>query len=108
MASGLTRLDRRSHRRIPAEDSVWQALAVLRPGREVVVINVSAGGVLVESPVRMNPGGRAELQLFGAVRQQVRGRVSRCRVARLMPLRYEGAIVFDEQLDLEGASDARG
>ncbi len=62
------------------------------------MVNVSEGGALVESPTRLTPGARAELQLFGGTRWHVRGRVERCRVAGLEPLRYEGAIVFDEPL----------
>jgi hypothetical protein len=72
----------------------------LRPGQAVVVINLSSGGALVESETRMAPGMRTELQLLGAPRRTVRGRIERCRVARLAPLRYEGAIVFDQALEL--------
>ena len=40
----------------------------------------------------------AKLQLFGAVRLRVSGRIQRCRVSSLAPLSYEAAIVFDERI----------
>lgn len=63
------------------------------------LLNVSRGGALVESGARMLPGARTELQLSGVKRQTIRGRIARCRVARIDPVRYEGAIVFDDALE---------
>lgn len=81
---------------------------MLRPGQEVVVLNLSRGGALVESPTRLAPGARTELQLFGDLRRAVRGRVERCRVSSLGPLRYEGAIVFDHALELPEVARGHG
>jgi hypothetical protein len=64
----------------------------------VTLINVSGGGALVESASRMNPGARTELQLSGEARQTVTGRIDRCRISSLDPVRYEGAIVFERHL----------
>lgn len=64
-----------------------------------MLVNVSRGGVLVESGLRLNPGTRTELQLSGEARRNIRGRIERCRVTALDPLTYEGAIVFEEVLD---------
>lgn len=72
---------------------------MLRPGQEVVLINVSCGGALIASSNRLKPGTTTELQLRGNRRHIVRCRVERCWVAALDPLRYEGAIVFEQQLD---------
>jgi hypothetical protein len=69
---------------------------------EVRVINVSGGGALIESVRRMRPGARTELQLSGARRRVVSGRIDRCRVTHLNPVRYEGAIVFDHALEWPG------
>jgi hypothetical protein len=91
--------DRRHAPRVPPQQTPWQGPALLRPGQAVVVVNVSAGGALVHSGTRMTPGTRTELQLSGTSRRSIRGRVERCRVTALDPLRYEGAIVFDERLD---------
>ena len=99
MAARITVQDRRIAERVPPERTPWRAFALLRPGQEVVLVNVSPGGALVESLTRMSPGTRTELQLFGTSRCSMRGRVERCRVSGIEPLRYEGAIVFDSSLD---------
>lgn len=75
--------------------------ARVRPGREVLIVNVSSGGVLVETPHRLLPGSQIELHLRTADRRvSVRGRVLRCAVARLRAddLWYRGAIGFDLEL----------
>ena len=90
------------------EETRWRPLALLRPGQAVVLVNVSSGGALVESPTRLSPGARAELHLFGGSKCSVRGRIERCRVSRLEPLRYEGAIVFEKSLDLTNRNNAMG
>jgi hypothetical protein len=79
----------------------WQAVALLRPGLEVIVLDVSRWGALLESDARMLPGSRAELQLFGELRRLVRGRIVRCFVASLSPLRYRGAVAFEEALPVD-------
>jgi hypothetical protein len=69
----------------------------------VHLLNISRGGALLESHARMLPGARAELQLTGVHRRIVRGRVDRCRIAALDPVRYHGAIVFECALDWASA-----
>jgi hypothetical protein len=64
------------------------------------VIDLSSGGALLESPDRMSPGVRAELQLIGTARRLVRGRITRCHIVRLEPLCYRGAIVFETPLEM--------
>jgi hypothetical protein len=90
---------------VQPERTFWDRFALLRPGHKVVLINLSAGGALVESYDRMQPGARAELQLTGPKRIAVRGRVDRCRVMALKPLRYQGAIVFDQRFDWTGSTE---
>jgi hypothetical protein len=92
-------VDRRLAERVPPGLTPWTRHALLRPGQEVLVVNLSRGGALVESHARLLPGARAELQLLGKRRHSVRGRVARCRVVALDPIRYEGAIVFDHALE---------
>jgi hypothetical protein len=91
--------ERRHTQRVAPEHTPWRRLAILRPGQEVTLINLSRGGALIESHTRLLPGTRAELQLSGGVRCIVRGRILRCRVSSVNPLRYEGAIVFERTLD---------
>jgi hypothetical protein len=75
--------------------------AKVRPGYDVAVLNVSAGGALVESSHRLLPGSPVDLHL---AKQDdhvaVRGRVLRCFVARLRAagIWYRGAIGFDRHL----------
>jgi hypothetical protein len=103
VAAVLTALgERRGSTRVAPDAASWEATALLRPGREVRLINISEGGALVQSHTRINPKAAAELQLFGAVRLHVTGRIQRCRVSSLTPLSYEGAIVFDEALVMDG------
>jgi hypothetical protein len=92
-------IDRRRTRRVQPDRTPWLAVALLRPGQEVVLLDLSAGGARLESRARMNPGTRTELQLCGAERRNLRGHIGRCRVSRLDPVRYEGAFVFEERLD---------
>jgi hypothetical protein len=98
MAAKLT-AERRAGRRVRPEERGWRSAAVLRPGLEVDILDLSPGGARISSMARLKPGGRAELHLAGGSRRVVSGRISRCRVVRLMPLRYEGAMVFDERLE---------
>ena len=79
--------------------TAWSRDAILKPGQDVTILNLSAGGALVESSLRMKPGARAELQLRGPSRCVLRGRIDRCRVIAIQPLRYEGAVIFDEPWD---------
>jgi hypothetical protein len=76
----------------------WQREAVIRPGHDVEVVNVSGGGALLRSTARLKPGMPSELYLQGSTRTSVRGRIARARVISLMPVRYEAALVFDAPL----------
>ena len=104
MASGLTPERRRTPRLNP-QFTQWREVAILRPGQEVLIINVGRGGALLESSGRMAPGACVELQLFGTPRRLIRGRIDRCHVVHLNPLAYRGAFVFDEPLDVTPIGD---
>ena len=65
------------------------------------MIDVSAGGALIETAHRLMPGSAIELLLATSHRQtSIKGRVLRCRVARLgaSAVWYRGAIGFDGPL----------
>jgi PilZ domain len=98
---------RRTKRRDASEHGV--AMARIRPGHHVQLIDLSAGGALVEADRRMLPGSAVELQLHAEDRQAtLRGCVVRCSVVRVRPasVSYRGAIAFDRQLAWFG--DAAG
>lgn len=93
--------DRRRHRRHGAAGPYLQ-FARIRGGHDVLVVDVSAAGMLVESAHRLLPGTAVDVRLEGerhAV-EIVRGRVVRCAVARLEAnaIFYRGAIAFDREL----------
>jgi hypothetical protein len=91
---------RRSRRRArPEEHRIVSAR--VRPGYDVSVIDLSAGGALVESERRLLPGAPVELHLRSDQRSEiVRGHVVRCAVARVRAnaVGYRGAIAFDHNL----------
>jgi hypothetical protein len=105
MEAGLTRPlgdRRRSVRRARLEEHqiVW---ARVRPAHDVLVLDVSAGGVLLETSHRLMPGSSVVLHLRreSLPIEVVTGRVLRCRVARLEPsiVSYRGAVAFDRMLE---------
>jgi hypothetical protein len=103
-------LDRRRSRRFDGRDHGIVSARV-RPGHQVSVVNVSAGGALVEGEFRFIPGSAIELQLeTGRERAAIRGRVLRCAVARLRSesVRYRGAVGFDRDLQWYVQEDLRG
>ena len=81
----------------------------VRPGRDGSVVDVSAGGMLIDTIHRLLPGTTVEVLLAGADRRTtIRGRIVRCAVASLhgSVVRYRGAVRFDRSiasfLDLDG------
>jgi hypothetical protein len=101
MASVTASTERRRDHRIEPAQTSWRPDAVLRPGQLVRLLNICRCGALVESGAPLRPGARTELQLAGlSARHTLRGRLERCHVAALDPLRYRGVIVFDESVEL--------
>jgi hypothetical protein len=73
----------------------------IRPGHVASIVDVSAGGALIETARRLLPGSTIELQLDREHDHvAVRGTIARCAVSRLHPaiVWYRGAIVFDSVL----------
>ena len=94
-------VERRRNRRHAHGDGYRVLFARVRPGHEVSIIDLSAGGVLVESSRRLLPGLPIELHLRSDRRSEVvRGRILRCAVARVRSnaICYRGAIAFDRHL----------
>ena len=73
----------------------------IRPGHLARIVDVSAGGVLIETKYRLLPGAFVELQMQSDTRNaKVRGEVLRSAVAKVQHdgLCYRGAIRFDRHL----------
>ena len=99
--------ERRGEPRLAGGGPRFGCGAFLRPGQVVVLVNISSRAALVESGTRLRPGVHTELQLCGAeTRACIRGRVERCQVVGLEPLRYHGVVVFDDRVEVGAA--ARG
>jgi hypothetical protein len=93
--------DRRRSRRRRLLDEHGITAVRVRPGCDAAVIDVSAGGTLVESPHRLMPGSSLDVQLLVRNRRIiVHSRVIRCEVSELGrsgPI-YRGALNFDRPL----------
>ncbi len=97
--------ERRHDQRVAGGGPRFGASAVMRPGQAVVLVNICSRGALVEASVRLRPGAQTELHLGGdSTRARVKGRLQRCHVVGIEPMRYHGVVVFDEHVDL-GAAD---
>jgi len=93
--------DKRERRLSPRTTAHDVVTARVRPGRQVSVIDLSAGGALIETSHRLLPGTHVELHVEGTDRSAtVRGRVVRCAVSQLRSssVSYRGAIVFERDL----------
>jgi hypothetical protein len=88
----------------PRADRPALSVGKLLPGRNVRLISISRGGVLLEGDGRLRPGSPADLQLStGETRLLVRGRVVRCWVSGLRngSMRYQAALAFLEPFELD-------
>ena len=93
--------ERRREGRCAGASTPWKEQVVLRPGQPAILVNISSRAALVEAGCRLRPGAQTELQLGKAgARINVRGRLERCYVAALEPIRYRGLLVFEGRLEL--------
>lgn len=93
--------DRRQTRRHRQVEEHGIVLARVKPGHHARLVDVSAGGALIETSSRLLPGASVELHMETESRRtSVRGRVLRCAVVRVRPssVCYRGAIGFDRHL----------
>ncbi len=89
---------RRSVRRTRLQEHGIQR-ARIRPGYETSIVDISAGGALLDTSHRLLPGASAEILLSREARgegESVRGRVLRCAVVgvRSNAMTYRAAIAF--------------
>ena len=81
MAEALTR-ERRATPRVSSLAGRGWEYARLRPGRTARVLDLSAGGALIETDWRLLPGMRVEIQLGNSAAViRASGRILRCHVA---------------------------
>ena len=77
--------------------------ARVRPGHHLVVLDVSAGGALVEAACQLRPGSRIEVHLENEDRRDlITARVTRCAVAAIDPqtgITYRAALCFAESCE---------
>jgi hypothetical protein len=94
--------NRRVHERLKPRDLQWLRSARLKYGPEVKVIDLSAGGMLLETESELAPDANIVVELTGAASPiLVPSRVLRCRVATLGEiLKYQGACAFKRPLTL--------
>ncbi len=82
------------------QPSIGRLQAVLRPGHAIAIVNLSAGGALVDGWRPLRPGSRVFLQLtIGGEVGGCSARVVRSTVASLTGtegVRYRSALCFDE------------
>ena len=101
MAALADASERRAEARRSAGSARCRPDALLRPGQAVMLLNINSRAALVESDARLRPGAITELQLgLRGHRACIKGRLDRCYVAGLEPLRYRGLLVFEHRLEL--------
>jgi hypothetical protein len=86
---------------VPAQDETL-ARVRLRTGRELVVVEISDGGALVEGSVRLLPGTHVEVHVVTREgRTLVRARVTRAWVFAVAAdaLQYRAALAFDARVN---------
>lgn len=94
--------DRRGDTRFPLPERT-EARATVRPGCSVELVDVSAGGALVEALRPLRPGARVHLQVTTPRRTfSIAAHVTRCLVWSLDPLdgvRYRAALRLEHRIE---------
>jgi len=98
--------DRRTWARVVCSSQREPCVARVRSGHEARIVNLSAGGVLLETAVQLMPGAVIDLRLMSDGRvEPARGRVVRCFVHEVRPesVRYRAGIAFERRVAALGA-----
>jgi len=95
--------DRRNHRRVPGSSLDWLSAARVKYGPEVSIIDLSRGGVLLQSDRPLNPGSKQALEIVGTEKSiVVPFGVLRSKITALSskgPI-YRAACAFTRPLEL--------
>ena len=94
--------DRRGHLRLGPDDVRWLRSARLKYGPDVRVIDISIGGILVETEGQLRPDSNIVFELSGPMSSiLVPSKVLRCRAAAFDEVkRYRGACAFKRPLEI--------
>ena len=94
--------ERRGHLRLGSDDARWLRSARLKYGPDVRVIDISVGGILVETEGQLRPDANIVFELSGPLNSiLVPSKVLRCRVASFAEvMRYQGACAFKRPLEI--------
>src|SRR5262245_46502435 len=94
--------ERRGHLRLGPDDVRWLRSARLKYGPDVRVLDISAGGILVENDGQLRPDANIVFELSGPTNSILMpSKVLRCRVASFADvMRYQGACSFKRPLEI--------
>ncbi len=94
--------ERRGHLRLGPDDVRWLRSARLKYGPDVRVLDISAGGILVETDGELRPDANIVFELSGPTNSILMpSKVLRCRVASFADvMRYQGACSFKRPLEI--------
>jgi hypothetical protein len=94
--------ERRGHLRLSVDDVRWLRSARLKYGPDVRVLDISVGGILIETEGQLRPESSIVFELSGEKNSiLVPSKVLRCRVASFDEvMRYQGACAFKRPLDI--------
>jgi hypothetical protein len=97
------RHDRRAHRRQRAQELRWLRQARIGGGHSVSIVDLSAGGALIDSPIPLRPDSMLTLEIDGrGFNKAIQFRVVRCQIGSLQPGQtiYRGACEFTSHIEL--------
>jgi hypothetical protein len=94
--------ERRGHLRLSPDDVRWLRSARLKYGPDVRVLDISTGGMLVETDGQLRPDANIVFELSGPTNSILMpSKVLRCRVASFADvMRYQGACSFKRPLEI--------
>jgi len=102
--------ERRAYPRVRYARGILPPAARVHPARDVILVDLSRGGALVEGVWRFRPGATVTLHVqHGPGVLQVRGDVERCSVHALErggSVRYRAAIRFETPMASDPPGDA--
>ena len=101
--------ERRAYQRLRDQELAWIRHARLSAGKGVSLVDLSAGGALLDSAVPLRPDSLLTLEIVGrGLDTSVQFRVLRCEVGAIGPngATYRGACAFTRLIELPGVRRA--